>query len=128
MVAEIEAINDNNFIFVDDKTDAIINNWLLNANNNIVETAAECSTVLSTDDFNQNTFNIYPNPSRTSFSVNVNVSNVEVYDLTGKLVKSFKGSFTRTDSFDVSSLNSGMYMVKVQNDTNQIMTTKLVKL
>ncbi|WP_179021890.1 alpha-amylase family glycosyl hydrolase [Winogradskyella forsetii] len=88
----------------------------------------KASTVLSVDDEALFGFHIYPNPSSTSFSINVNVSNVEVYDLTGKLVKSFEGSFTRTDTFDVSSLNSGMYMVKVQNDTNQTMTTKLVKL
>ncbi|SDG93474.1 alpha-amylase family glycosyl hydrolase [Winogradskyella thalassocola] len=88
----------------------------------------KASDVLSVDDEALLKFSIYPNPSQTAFSINVNVSNVEVYDLTGKLVKSFKGDFTRTDSFDVSSLNSGIYMVKVQNDTNQTLTTKLVKL
>ncbi|WP_458628693.1 alpha-amylase family glycosyl hydrolase [Winogradskyella sp. PC D3.3] len=86
------------------------------------------SNVLSIDDDAILGFNIYPNPSETAFSISVNVSNVEVYDLTGKLVKSFQGYFTRTDTFDISSLNSGMYMVKVQNDTNQTLTTKLVKL
>lgn len=88
----------------------------------------KASEVLSVDDQELLAFSIYPNPSQTTFSINVNVSNVEVYDLTGKLVKSFKGDFTRVDTFDVSSLNSGMYMVKVQNDTNQTLTTKLVKL
>lgn len=73
-------------------------------------------------------FSIYPNPTTTSFNVNINVSDIEVYDLTGKLVKSFKGDFNRTDSFDISSLNSGMYIVKVENNNNQIKTTKLVKL
>ena len=85
------------------------------------------TSVLSVEDEALVKFSIYPNPSQTSFSINVNVSNVEVYDLTGKLVKSFKGTFTKTDAFDVSSLISGMYMVKVQNDNNQILTTKLIK-
>ena len=73
-------------------------------------------------------FSIYPNPSHTSFSVNTNVSDIEIYDLTGKMVKAFNGSFTRTDIFDISSLNSGMYIVKVENKNNQTKTTKLVKL
>ncbi|WP_178983249.1 alpha-amylase family glycosyl hydrolase [Winogradskyella helgolandensis] len=88
----------------------------------------KASDVLSVADEALLGFSIYPNPSQTTFSINVNVSNVEVYDLTGKLVKSFKGNFTRVDTFDVSSLNSGMYMVKVQNTNNQTLTTKLIKL
>jgi hypothetical protein len=86
------------------------------------------SNVLSIEDNELNGFTIYPNPSRTSFSIGANVSHVQVYDLTGKLVKSFSGSFTRTDVFDISNLNSGMYIVKVENDNKLTMTTKLVKL
>lgn len=88
----------------------------------------KASNVLSVDDEAIFGFSIYPNPSQTSFSINVNVSNVEIYDITGKMVKSFNGDFTRTDTFDVSSLHSGIYMVKVQNNDNQTLTTKLVKL
>jgi hypothetical protein len=73
-------------------------------------------------------FTIYPNPTQTEFSINTNVSHVEIYDLTGKQVKSFNGAFSRTDTFNISSLNTGMYIVKVKNDNNQTMTTKLVKL
>jgi 1,4-alpha-glucan branching enzyme len=73
-------------------------------------------------------FSIYPNPTTTSFSVNTPVSDIEIYDLTGKLVKSFKGDFNRTDAFDISGLNTGMYIVKVENNNNQVRTTKLVKL
>ena len=73
-------------------------------------------------------FSIYPNPTTTSFSVNTYVSDIEVYDLSGKLVKSFKGEFNRTDTFNISSLNTGMYIVKVENSNNQVKTSKLVKL
>ena len=86
------------------------------------------SNVLSVEDESLFGFTIYPNPSRTSFSINTNVSDVEIYDLSGKMIKSYKGDFTRTDSFDISSLNTGMYIVKVENDNKQTMTTKLVKL
>lgn len=73
-------------------------------------------------------FTIFPNPTTTSFSVNKNVSDIEIYDLSGKLVKSFNGDFSRTDTFDISNLNIGMYIVKVVNNNNQIKTTKLIKL
>lgn len=88
----------------------------------------KASNVLSVSDNVLSGFNIYPNPSRTSFSINLNVSEVEIFDLTGKLVKSFSGDFTRTDTFDISNLNTGMYIVKVENNNNQVKTTKLVKL
>ena len=86
------------------------------------------SNVLSVDEQFLSSFTVYPNPTRTSFKVNTNVSNVEIYDLTGKMVKAYRGDFTRTDAFDISSLNTGMYIVKVENENNQTMTTKLVKL
>ena len=86
------------------------------------------SNTLSIEDDELFGFAIYPNPSRTSFGVNVNISDIEIYDLTGKMVKSFNGDFTRTDTFDISSLHAGMYIVKVENNNKQTMTTKLVKL
>ncbi|MDH7911934.1 alpha-amylase family glycosyl hydrolase [Winogradskyella sp. SYSU M77433] len=73
-------------------------------------------------------FSIYPNPANTSFNISTNVSNVEIYDLSGKLIKSYKGSFDRTDSFDISNITTGMYIVKAENSNKQINTTKLVKL
>ncbi|OZV69349.1 alpha-amylase family glycosyl hydrolase [Winogradskyella aurantia] len=86
------------------------------------------SNVLSVDENDIYNFSVYPNPTQTEFSINTNVSHVEIYDLTGKQVKSFHGTFSRTDTFNISSLNTGMYIVKVKNDNNQTMTTKLVKL
>ncbi|RCT53906.1 alpha-amylase family glycosyl hydrolase [Winogradskyella sp. KYW1333] len=83
---------------------------------------------LSIDDESFTKFSIYPNPTASAFSVNMNVSTIEIYDLSGKMVKKFNGSFTRTDIFDISNLNSGMYILKVENSNNQLMTTKLVKL
>ena len=86
------------------------------------------SNVLGVNETELFNFSIYPNPTTTSFSINTNASHIEIYDLTGKLIKSFNGVYTRTDTFDISSLNTGVYMVKVSNDNNQTMTTKLIKL
>ena len=86
------------------------------------------SSVLSIDDEVLSVFTIYPNPTQSSFSINSNVSNIEIYDLTGKMVKSFKGDFTKNDTFNISSLNTGMYIIKVEDSNNKTKTTKLVKL
>jgi len=86
------------------------------------------SSVLSIDEEILSLFAIYPNPTQSSFSINSNISDIEIYDLTGKKVKSFKGAFTKNDSFDISSLNTGTYIVRVKDDNNKTKTTKLVKL
>ncbi|APY08052.1 alpha-amylase [Winogradskyella sp. J14-2] len=86
------------------------------------------SNVLSIDDQTQSVFSIYPNPTQSSFNINSNVSDIEIYDLTGKMVKSFRGNFTKNDTFNISSLNTGMYIVKVEDGNNKTRTTKLVKL
>lgn len=86
------------------------------------------SSVLSIDEQLLSVFTIYPNPTQSSFSINSSVSDIEIYDLTGKMVKSFKGEFTENDTFDISSLNTGMYIVRVEDGNNKTQTTKLVKL
>jgi len=86
------------------------------------------ANTLSIDEESLSGFSIYPNPTTTSFSISTNISDIKIYDLTGKLVKSFKGDFDSTDYFDISQLHTGMYIVKVGNNNNQIKTTKLVKL
>ena len=86
------------------------------------------TTVLSVDDNEIPELTIYPNPTRTSFRVNTNASFVEVFDITGKLVKAFKGSFTPLDEFDMTDLKTGIYVVKIESNNNRSMTSKLVKI
>ncbi len=58
----------------------------------------------------------YPNPTVDSFKLNLpesaagKVSSVELFDMSGKLVKAFKAS----DSYNVSELGKGVYLIKVK--------------
>ncbi|MEZ4792529.1 MAG: alpha-amylase family glycosyl hydrolase [Gelidibacter sp.] len=73
-------------------------------------------------------FKIYPNPVNNAFYINKAVNGLNIFDLTGKLVKTFKGNFTEHDSFDISDLKQSVYLVKIENNDGQILTSKLIKL
>ena len=73
-------------------------------------------------------FTIYPNPVNHTFKINKDVNVLDIYDLTGKRIKSFKGDFTMSDNFDISDLNQSMYFIKIQNKEGQVLTSKLIKL
>lgn len=86
-------------------------------------------STLSTDTFeNISDFSIYPNPVNSSFKVNKEISNLHIYDLTGKHIKSFKGNFTTSYSFDISDLKQSIYLIKIENKNGQLLTSKLIKL
>ncbi|MBP1839264.1 alpha-amylase family glycosyl hydrolase [Formosa algae] len=74
------------------------------------------------------TFTVYPNPSRHSFQINTNTSNVSIFDVTGKRIKQFKGHYTSTDTFDVSELKPGLYIVHILNSEGQQHASKLLKI
>ena len=87
------------------------------------------ASTLSTDSFESvSGFTIYPNPVNHTFKVNKEVNMLDIYDLTGKRIKSFKGDFTQADSFDISDLNQSIYLIKVENKNGQVLTSKLIKL
>lgn len=69
-------------------------------------------------------FNLFPNPATTYFEVGSahQIANVSVYDLTGKLVVSSVNS-----RVDISSLNSGVYMVQVTDVAGRTASKKLLK-
>ncbi len=69
---------------------------------------------------------LYPNPATDRFSVSITTVKVELYNITGQLVKTFNGSQPH-NSYDVSGLNSGIYLVKVTDANNRQSTLKLIK-
>ena len=70
---------------------------------------------------------LYPNPAASFFTLNEPIVKVEVYSITGQLVKSFKGTGNVGQSFSVSDLNQGLYIVKATNENNAEKVLKLLK-
>jgi hypothetical protein len=56
--------------------------------------------------------NVYPNPSTGVFHFTEKLIKVSVYNLNGKLIK----TFSQTNSIDLSQLDKGMYVVEMKSD------------
>lgn len=83
---------------------------------------------LNSDNFSiGNKISIYPNPSTNVVNIEGNTSsnyNIEVYDLIGKQI----GSYKNEKSIDVSNFISGIYLIKIIDLENNIESThKIIK-
>ncbi len=75
-----------------------------------------------------NNIQLYPNPAKNNFYINSNVKSVEIFDTTGKLIKSFYGNFNKNHAFDSTGLSKGLYFIKATNNSGSHFTTKLMKI
>ncbi|WP_044402126.1 alpha-amylase family glycosyl hydrolase [Lacinutrix sp. Hel_I_90] len=71
---------------------------------------------------------LYPNPAQTAFSINKDVKKLSIYDVSGKLIKTFKGNFTKASAFNIENISKGLYLVQIENELGATTTTKLIKL
>ncbi|NRD19153.1 T9SS type A sorting domain-containing protein [Winogradskyella eckloniae] len=88
--------------------------------------ASDIAAPLSVNNFNANTFSLYPNPTNTG-SVSISSTNneviaVQVFDILGKEVKN---QTLTNNTLNVSNLISGVYIVKITQN-NASTTKKLV--
>lgn len=67
-------------------------------------------------------FNIYPTVVENEFSVNRTFKTLEIIDITGKTVKTFKAS----DALEVSGLHSGLYIVRLESEIGNTTSRKLI--
>lgn len=69
---------------------------------------------------------LYPNPTSSAFALTADVKLLQVFSVTGQLVKTFEGQRIGT-SYDISDLNRGVYFVKATDEYRREKTMKLVK-
>ena len=82
--------------------------------------------VLSTNQFGETSFSLVPNPTKGMFSINSDVAKVQIFNLTGQLVKTFNTK-AANESLSISELNQGIYFVKVTDLNLNEKTIKLIK-
>ncbi len=82
---------------------------------------ASTSPVTSTNELVLNDLVIYPNPTTESFQLknDGSVSSISIYNIVGRLVK----TLNHTDGMvhDVTSLRTGMYLVRLENKEGDIL-------
>ena len=83
-------------------------------------------SVLSTTNFDKAGLVLYPNPTTTTFAINGAFEKVQVYAITGQLVKTFTKTIAN-QNFNIADLKSGVYFVKAVDASNIEKTSKLIK-
>ncbi|MBO6212553.1 T9SS-dependent choice-of-anchor J family protein [Algoriella sp.] len=80
---------------------------------------------LAVSEVNSKKISVYPNPVEADFKIDLPATakniKVEVVDLTGKKV----ASFDKADSYNISNLPKGVYILKVKGDSE--FTQKIIK-
>ncbi|MEP2936397.1 MAG: T9SS type A sorting domain-containing protein [Gilvibacter sp.] len=78
------------------------------------------TSVLGQNQYNDSAISIAPNPTYGIFRINsvtATVNKVEIVDLHGRLVKSFRGQ----ESYDVSGIESAVYFVRIHTDYGMLL-------
>lgn len=84
---------------------------------------------LSSTNFDVNSINIYPNPFEDKLTINtsdVPVSQYEIYDLQGRLVKSDQINDKTSFIIDMNDIISGIYLIQIKSD-NGLSSHKIIK-
>ncbi|PBI93646.1 Malto-oligosyltrehalose trehalohydrolase [Flavobacterium sp. ACN2] len=83
---------------------------------------------LAIEDFEKGSqVNLYPNPVADYFTLGFITSKVEIYSVTGQLVKTFNTNGNTDYKFSVSNLASGLYLVKAFDEYNKVRVVKFIK-
>lgn len=69
---------------------------------------------------------LYPNPSYSNFMLNVDAVEIDLYSVTGQLIKTYR-NVVANNQCDISDLNQGVYIVKIKDAYNLEKTFKLIK-
>ena len=85
------------------------------------------TTTLSADDTSFESFVFYPNPVKDILNLeNITLSKATVYSVLGQLIETKTFENATSNTLDLSSLESGIYLIVLENDSQQ-KTIKVVK-
>ena len=114
-------ITDWRIVFTE-SSDANIDNGTIAISQIIFDSNAS----LSTPTFNDFSFSVYPNPSNGLINVKTDttLSKIQLFNIVGKRV--YESNEISNTVIDVTHLNSGIYLLKLQDDNNNTKTKKII--
>jgi len=84
-------------------------------------------TPVGMDELNENEVKVYPNPARNTLYIeNVDFGTAIIYSATGQLMGEYRIS-DQLNSINVSGFNSGLYIIKVVGNNNEVTSMKFFK-
>ncbi len=99
--------------------------YMLTIENTNGDIAVYGNVPLSIEDFNTTTVSIYPNPVKELLFIESkeNISNITVFDIHGKKVK----TVSDLSEINLGGLQSGVYFVSITSENGGVLTQKIVK-
>tara|TARA_B110000091_G_scaffold187350_1_gene208507 strand:- start:305 stop:826 length:522 start_codon:yes stop_codon:yes gene_type:complete len=85
------------------------------------------NSALGSSDVETENFNLYPNPAKNNLMVNSKIEplkQIEVFNILGQRIINLNFSSSLSENIDISSLNTGMYLVKINNLTTKRLVVK----
>ena len=126
VVTTTSAFSGNNFVTFGQDSNGEL--YIAGISSGIVYKIIDSS--LSNSEFTKNGFSIYPNPAKTSFTIKSNPDNlatqVELFDLAGKLLISKKLEVVTENSITTNSLSKGIYLIAIATTNGSNYNTKLI--
>ncbi|WP_298516335.1 zinc-dependent metalloprotease family protein [uncultured Kordia sp.] len=117
-----------NLVFVDfyNGDTGTVNEWS-------IELCTTTTTViLSNEEFELDSFALYPNPNKGEFSLSFNSTsgediNINVHDISGRLIytKDYNATSTFNENISLKNVSTGMYLITV-TDQERTVTKKLI--
>lgn len=111
---------------------ALVSGFPINGNKMATITFTYNNSTLSTNNLNTiSDLKIYPNPTKGNITIsnvqNVELKPIEIYSVLGKLIKQIPvDQNSNKINLNLTDLNTGLYLLKLQDNTNTSNTQKLV--
>lgn len=86
--------------------------------------------LLSTNEIalnNNSSLSVFPNPAYSVLNFSHEILKAEVLDITGKSLGTYTGNAIANNTISIEDLSQGIYLIKVTNTNNQIVTLRFIK-
>lgn len=85
--------------------------------------------VLSEENFTENSFQVYPNPTRDFVTITNSfpLEKIEIYAINGSLLNSISQNDNLSETIDLSNYESGIYLLKIHSTDGFSRTVKIVR-